>query len=116
MRAVAPFRIDPDGLSSIGDVLNVMELRVAVEVESAALAAERAKGWQIAAIMKSLADVDAAIDSGDSAVREDFAFHRAIADATMNPQLVSSWLSSGSMQSRDTASARPSATPAEQHS
>ena len=27
------FRIDPDGLSSIGDVLNVMELRVAVEVE-----------------------------------------------------------------------------------
>ena len=36
-----PFRIDPDGLSSIGDVLEVMELRLAIEVEAAALAAER---------------------------------------------------------------------------
>jgi len=80
------FRIDPDGLSSIGDVLNVMELRVAVEVESASLAAERAKSWQIAAIMKALAEVEAAIDRGESAVNEDFAFHRAIADATTNPQ------------------------------
>ena len=80
------FRIDSAGLSSIGDVLNVMELRVAVEVESAWLAAERAKTWQIAAIMKALADVEAAIDCGDSAVNEDFAFHRAIADATLNPQ------------------------------
>jgi GntR family transcriptional regulator, transcriptional repressor for pyruvate dehydrogenase complex len=80
------FRIDPDGLSSISDVLNVMELRLAVEVESASLAAERAKNWQIAAIMQALADVDAAIASGDSAVKEDFAFHRAIAAATMNPQ------------------------------
>jgi DNA-binding FadR family transcriptional regulator len=80
------FRIDPDGLSSIGDVLNVMELRVAVEVESASLAAERAKAWQIADIMKALAEVEAAIDGGDSAVNEDFVFHRAIADATNNPQ------------------------------
>src|SRR5215831_14072209 len=50
------FRIDPDGLSSITDVLNLMELRLAVEVESASLAAERARSWQIAAIMKALAD------------------------------------------------------------
>src|SRR5262249_28751625 len=35
------FRIDPDGLSSIADVLEVMELRLAIEVEAAALAAER---------------------------------------------------------------------------
>ena len=28
-----PFRIDPDGLGSIGDVLEVMELRLAIEVE-----------------------------------------------------------------------------------
>jgi len=31
-----PFRIDPDGLSSIADVLEVMELRLAIEVEAAA--------------------------------------------------------------------------------
>ena len=36
-----PFRIDPEGLSSIGDVLEVMELRLAIEVEAAALAATR---------------------------------------------------------------------------
>ncbi|HJZ34458.1 MAG TPA: FadR/GntR family transcriptional regulator [Hyphomicrobiaceae bacterium] len=82
------FRIDPDGLSSITDVLNLMELRLAVEVESASLAAERARSWQTAAIMKALADMETAIASGDSAVNEDFAFHRAIADATRNPQFV----------------------------
>jgi DNA-binding FadR family transcriptional regulator len=81
-----PFRIDPEGVSSTADVLNVMELRVAVEVESAALAAERARGAQVAAIMKALAEIEAAIRRGEGAVNEDFAFHRAIADATMNPQ------------------------------
>ena len=45
-----PFRIDPEGLSSIGDVLEVMELRLAVEVEAAALAAERITPERLAAI------------------------------------------------------------------
>jgi DNA-binding FadR family transcriptional regulator len=81
-----PFRIDPEGISSTADVLNVMELRVAVEVESAALAAKRARGPQVAAIMKALDAIEAAIRRGEGAVNEDFAFHRAIADATLNPQ------------------------------
>src|SRR6476469_10247926 len=42
-----PFRIDPEGLSSIGDVLEVMELRLAIEVEAAALAAERITGERL---------------------------------------------------------------------
>jgi GntR family transcriptional regulator, transcriptional repressor for pyruvate dehydrogenase complex len=109
------FRIDPDGLSSIGDVLNVMELRVAVEVESAWLAAERAKSGQIAAILKALADVDSAIAAGDSAVDEDFAFHRAIADATMNPQF-SQFLAFLGQHVIPRHSIRTTlATPAEQH-
>ena len=109
------FRIDPDGLSSISDVLNVMELRVAVEVESAWLAAERAKSWQIAAIMRALADIDAAIDCGDSAVNEDFAFHRAIAEATTNPQF-SLFLAFLGQHVIPRHSIRTSlATPAEQH-
>src|SRR5580704_18728878 len=37
-----PFRIDPDGLRSIGEVVQVMELRTGVEVEAAGIAAERA--------------------------------------------------------------------------
>ncbi len=36
------FRIDPSGLVSLDDVVGIMELRSAVEVEAAALAADRA--------------------------------------------------------------------------
>src|SRR5262245_28031129 len=36
-----PFRIDPEGLSSIEDGLEVMELMLAIEVEAAARAAQR---------------------------------------------------------------------------
>jgi GntR family transcriptional regulator, transcriptional repressor for pyruvate dehydrogenase complex len=79
-----PFRIGPDGLHSIADVLKVMELRLAVEVEAAVLAAERASATEIAAIGEALERIDAAISRGQGAVNEDFAFHRAIAAATGN--------------------------------
>jgi len=81
-----PFRIDPDGLRSIGEVLNVMELRLAVEVEAAGLAAERAGPKQVRAIAEALAAIDRAIGRNEAAIDEDFAFHRAIAQATGNPQ------------------------------
>ena len=35
----APFRIEPERMQSLGDVLAVMELRLGVEIESAGLAA-----------------------------------------------------------------------------
>lgn len=82
----APFRIGPDGLSSIEDVLHVMELRLAIEVEAAALAAERATPERTTAISEALAAIDAAIDKGEAAVNEDFAFHSAIAAASGNPK------------------------------
>jgi DNA-binding FadR family transcriptional regulator len=81
-----PFRIDPDGLSSIEDVLEVMELRLAIEVEAAALAAERITPGVLAPIGRALRAIDAAIRRGEGAIREDFAFHRAIADASGNPR------------------------------
>jgi DNA-binding FadR family transcriptional regulator len=83
-----PFRIDTGSVGSIDEVLNVMELRLAIEVESAALAAERAKQSQIATIIRALGDIETAIERGEAAVNEDFAFHRAIADASMNPQFL----------------------------
>jgi DNA-binding FadR family transcriptional regulator len=82
--ARVPFRIDPVGLSSIGDVLEVMELRLAVEVEAAALATERATQSSLRAIERALAAIDEAIRRGEPAIAEDFAFHRAIARATGN--------------------------------
>lgn len=81
-----PFRIDPDSIASIADVVDVMELRLAVEVEAAALASERATAAQVAAILRAHAAIDGAVARGEVAVNEDFLFHRAIASATANPQ------------------------------
>jgi DNA-binding FadR family transcriptional regulator len=79
-----PFRIDPEGLSSIEDVLEVMELRLAVEVEAAARAAERITPRRLVPIARTLRAIEAAIRKGEGAVNEDFAFHRAIAVASGN--------------------------------
>lgn len=81
-----PFRVDFDESSSLRDVLNVMELRTGVEVEAAGLAAERATPAQIKKITERFAAIQAAIDRGEIAVEQDFAFHCEIAEATNNPQ------------------------------
>ena len=81
-----PFRIDPEGLSSITDVLEVMELRLAIEVEAAALAAERITPERLVPMAHALRAFDAAVARGEGAVNEDFAFHRAIAGASGNPR------------------------------
>jgi DNA-binding FadR family transcriptional regulator len=82
----SPFRITPPHRGRLSDVLDVMELRLAVEVEAAALAAERANRRQVAAVRAALRAIDRALKQGDGAVAEDFAFHRAIAEATGNAQ------------------------------
>lgn len=82
-----PFRIDPEGLSSIDDVLEVMELRLAIEVEAAALAAERIAPARLAPIRRALRAVEAALRKGGGAIEEDFAFHRAIATASGNTRI-----------------------------
>ena len=82
----APFRIDPERMQSLDEILNVMELRLGVEIESAGLAAERATRAQARAIGAALEAIDHAAESGKSAVDEDLALHRAIAEATGNPE------------------------------
>ncbi len=81
-----PFRIDPEGLSSIGDVLDVMELRLALEVEAAALAAERVTPERLAPVARALRAFEAAVGRGEGAIPEDFAFHLTIASASGNPR------------------------------
>jgi GntR family transcriptional repressor for pyruvate dehydrogenase complex len=82
----APFRIDPERMESLDDILNVMELRLGVEIESAGLAAERATKPQVRAIGAALEALDGAAEGGKTAVDEDLEFHRAIATATGNPE------------------------------
>jgi DNA-binding FadR family transcriptional regulator len=82
----APFRIEPERLQTIADILNVMELRLGVEIESAGLAAERASRAQVRAIGAAFDAIGRAAAAGKSAVDEDLAFHRAIAEGTANPE------------------------------
>ena len=82
----SPFRIEPERLQSLDNILNVMELRLGVEIESAGLAAERASKQQVRAIATALQALEQAIEADGAAVEEDIGFHRAIAEATGNPE------------------------------
>ncbi|MDP3897642.1 MAG: FadR/GntR family transcriptional regulator [Mesorhizobium sp.] len=66
-------------------VLNVLEVRMAIEIESAALAAQRRSGSQEADIVAAFAEFDRLLRQGESTGSADFAFHRSIAAATNNP-------------------------------
>jgi GntR family transcriptional regulator, transcriptional repressor for pyruvate dehydrogenase complex len=81
-----PFRLALGGLPSVAEALEIMELRQSVEVEAAGLAAARAQRSARHEIGRALTAIDLAIGRGESAVDEDFAFHRAISAATGNPQ------------------------------
>jgi GntR family transcriptional repressor for pyruvate dehydrogenase complex len=65
-----------------------MELRLGVEVESAGLAAERASRAQLRAIEAALEALEESAQAGGSGVDEDLKLHRAIAEATGNPEFV----------------------------
>ena len=77
---------DPRVLESVDAVVHVVEVRRELEGGMAALAAERANKAQVAGLRRALAAIDAAAAAGQDGVAEDLAFHRAIGEATGNPQ------------------------------
>jgi DNA-binding FadR family transcriptional regulator len=81
-----PFSIDPQQLKTIREAVDVMELRTGVEIEAAGLAAERGSDRQLERVAKAFAAFERAVGRQESGVEEDFALHRAIAEATGNPQ------------------------------
>jgi len=81
-----PFRIEPNELGTLREVLHVMELRTGIEIEAAGLAAERASAADLRAIADAYAAIEDAIARDESGVDQDFAFHRSIAQATGNAQ------------------------------
>ena len=74
-----------DITSKVSVVLNVLEVRMAVEIEAAALAAQRRSASQEADIVAAFAGFDEALVKGQPTGAADFEFHRAIAAATNNP-------------------------------
>jgi DNA-binding FadR family transcriptional regulator len=77
-----PFRLT--GRDQHLNVREVFELRLGLEAEAAALAAERGTPAQIAAIAAAKESMAVAMQAGADGVEEDFQFHRAIAEATNN--------------------------------
>jgi DNA-binding FadR family transcriptional regulator len=84
-----PFRIDPRSLQSVQAVLDLMELRMGVEIEAAGLAALRRDRDALRMVEKTLRAFEEAIDRGEDAVEADFNFHRALVGATGNEYFVS---------------------------
>jgi DNA-binding FadR family transcriptional regulator len=79
------FKLDPELLRSLDSVVDVLELRLAVETEAAGLAAARGGPAGMRLVRDAHARFEAALDRGDSGADEDFACHMAIAAATGNP-------------------------------
>ena len=71
--------------SKISVALNVLEVRMGIEIEAAGLAAVRRSASQDAAIQEAWNEFDRLLKLGVSTGKADFAFHRAVAAATNNP-------------------------------
>ena len=78
------FRISPEQLGTLQDVIAVLELRIAVETESAALAAGRRTDENLASLRNALKAFVSAVEQGRDAVGPDFQFHLEVARATQN--------------------------------
>jgi GntR family transcriptional regulator, transcriptional repressor for pyruvate dehydrogenase complex len=81
----APFRISPDQLATLQDVIAMLELRIGIETEAAALAARRRSEASLREMRRALDEIAAEVQAGRDAVAADFRFHLEIARATQNP-------------------------------
>ncbi|MEX8494242.1 FadR/GntR family transcriptional regulator [Sphaerotilus sp.] len=87
MPALDPLVLAPDG--SIDAVVQMIEVRRALESEAAALAAARRTPEALQQIRRAVQVLDDAVAAGGDGVAEDVALHTAIAQAAGNPFLLS---------------------------
>ncbi|WP_088278387.1 FadR/GntR family transcriptional regulator [Ideonella sp. A 288] len=90
------FRIGPQQLETLRDVVAVLELRIGVEAEAAGLAAQRRTKDNLAIMRAALDEFTRAVEQGHDAVASDFRFHGEIARATQNAHFASLLSSLGS--------------------
>lgn len=74
--------------ATIEDIVSVLELRLAIEVEAAALAAARRNEADLAQLRQALSEFAAQRRLGRSTLEADARFHRALAAATRNRRFV----------------------------
>jgi len=71
-------------LGEVGGSNSLVEVREILEVEIAALAAERATEQEIAAMREAVQVMDESLDNADAFIAADNRFHEALAQATQN--------------------------------
>jgi GntR family transcriptional repressor for pyruvate dehydrogenase complex len=80
----APLAIDPRGVVTFQDVLQILELRVSLETEVASLAATRRSAGQLATIRTVLDTLQACREQRTDTAAADADFHLALAQAAGN--------------------------------
>jgi GntR family transcriptional regulator, transcriptional repressor for pyruvate dehydrogenase complex len=91
VRAALPFEplnFDARHAESREAVMQMVEVRRALEAEVASLAAQRRSVADVRGIQRSVRALDKAVQAGGDGVEEDVQFHRAIAEAARNPFLM----------------------------
>jgi DNA-binding FadR family transcriptional regulator len=78
------FRVAPQSIPNVRDILAMLELRIGLESEAAALAAARRTDAQLAELRRTLDEYQAALQSGADTAGPDFQFHLRVAEATGN--------------------------------
>jgi GntR family transcriptional repressor for pyruvate dehydrogenase complex len=92
----SPFRIAPEQVATLRDVVAVLELRIGIETEAAALAARRRTAQNLANMRTAVDAFAGAVEQGHDAVGPDFRFHLEIARATQNAHFADLMASLGS--------------------
>ena len=87
--AFSPLNFDAGSTVSKQAVIQMAEVRRALETEVAVLAAGRRTQADIQHIRQAMGALDQAVQAGGDGVEEDVNYHRAIADAAQNPFLIS---------------------------
>jgi DNA-binding FadR family transcriptional regulator len=82
------FRIAEADVVTLQDVVRVMELRIGLESETAALAALRRTEAQLAQMRAALEEIEASVEASERSVEADVRFHRLVAEATGNGYFV----------------------------
>lgn len=88
-RRTRPLDLEAEAADTKSKVLQIVEVRRAMEGEAAHLAAARATPGDLARMRQALDAIDAAVASGGDGVDEDLAFHQSIAESTGNTVMVS---------------------------
>ena len=82
--ATPSFRISAHQLGTLREVIALLEFRISIETEAAALAAQRRNSENLVELQNAMNAFKQALAEGRDAVQADFLFHQEIARATQN--------------------------------